>query len=106
MNANLRSRRLHAQLIISGDIVAVPQSDGSYIHLSAMYEASKHPLQLPSPRIQVSETESEEVPPDELEILSLISQGLSQREVAKRCGTNQSRVQKVVVKWKEQHHMV
>jgi hypothetical protein len=63
------------------------------------------PLALPAPHVALTEA-AKQLPPDELEILTLASQGVGYREIAARCNTNFSRVQKLVADWKKQHNMV
>ena len=49
LRARKQRERLHARVIIAGDIVIMPDGNGGYAHLSAEHEAAK--LALPAPII-------------------------------------------------------
>ncbi len=97
----LRHADLRSRVIDANGVVVLEQEDGSYRHLSAEQESAK--LALPAPQMTVTE---EKIPPDELQILTLASQKVAYRKIAELCGTNPSRVQKVVAEWKKKHNLV
>jgi hypothetical protein len=97
----LRHADLRSRVIDANGLVVLEQEDGSYRHLSAEQESAK--LALPARVLTVTD---EKPPPDELQILTLASQKVPYRKIAELCGTNQSRVQKVVAEWKKKHNLV
>ncbi len=99
-HADLRSRTIDAN-----GVVVVEQEDGSYRHLSAEHEAAKL-LPAQASTISITEAKAEAYSPGDLEILSLVSQGQSQADVAKACSTNQTYVSRLVRRWKAQNNMV
>jgi hypothetical protein len=97
-------RRLRApHLIVERDVVVMLMRDGSYHHLSAEQEAAK---QLPAPRVTVSETDQGKPTAGELEVLTYLSQGKSQRVVADVCGISQTKVSEIKRRWQAHTGMV
>src|SRR6266567_351385 len=90
------------QIIVEGEVVVMLTKTG-HIHLSAEHEASKRPLSLPSPSAQVTEVKPTA---GELEVLTLLSRGESQRKVADACGISQTKVSEIKRRWQHQTGMV
>src|SRR6266567_4775330 len=90
-HADLRSRTIDAN-----GVVVVEQEDGSYRLLSAEHEAAKL---LPAPRVTVSEVDQGKPSAGELEVLTLLSRGESQRKVADACGISQTKVSEIKRRW-------
>ncbi len=86
--------------------IVVLTPTGGHIHLSAEHEASKRPLMLPAPQgVPVKVTE-EKPTAGELEVLTLLSKGESQRKVADACGISQTKVSEIKRKWQHQTGMI
>ncbi len=93
-----------SRVIEAAGLAVLELADGTYRHLSAEHEAAKL---LPAPvGFAVSEVKSEAYSPDDLLILSKISEGMAQEKVAKICNTNQTYVSRLVRRWKDQTGMV
>ncbi len=105
--AGITWQRLHRpQIIVEGDVVVLLTPTGGHIHLSAEHEASKRPLMLPAPQgVPVKVTE-EKPTAGELEVLTLLSKGESQRKVADACGISQTKVSEIKRKWQHQTGMI
>ncbi|SRR6266487_283748 len=103
LRAHKRRKVLNSRVIVSGDVVVLARTDGTYSHLSAEHEAAKL---LPAPRLELTESDQNSYSPNDLEILALVSQGKSQADVAKACNSNQTYVSRLVRRYKAQHNMV
>ncbi len=101
--ALLRRAELHASVIDVAGVVAYALEDGSIRHLSAEHEAAKL---LPAPRVTVSEVDQGKPSAGELEVLTLLSRGESQRKVADACGISQTKVSEIKRRWQHQTGMV
>ncbi len=97
-HADLRSRTIDAN-----GVVVLEQEDGSYRHLSAEHEQAKL---LAAPRVTVSEMDQGKPTAGELEVLTLLSKGESQRKVADACGISQTKVSEIKRRWQHQTGMV
>lgn len=89
--ARLKKERLHANLLVSGEVVVLLHADGRYDHFSAQLEAARHPAQIMPPK----EEETTVAAADEQVIRELHAKGLNLRDIAKITNTSYYRVQKV-----------
>ena len=89
--AHLKRERLHANLLVSGEVVVLLQDNGRYDHLSALHEAARHPAQIAGPR----EDNTVDAASDEQTILELHKKGLGLREIASLTNNSYYKVQKV-----------
>lgn len=94
----LLSRRkkeaLHASIIVAGEVVAVPEENGTYTHLSAQHMAAS----IPPPPVTVQQIDAPQAPApiaDNDTVLDLYNRGINLRDIALATGRTYYQVQKI-----------
>lgn len=95
--ARLKKERLHANLLVSGEVVVLLRPNGQYEHLSALHEAARHPARIVEAATATG-NDDDEPGADDNTIMELWSQGNSLRDIARDTNTTFYHVQKTVAK--------
>ncbi len=88
-------RLLHARIVHLGEHGALDAANWRML-----------PLALPAPSIAPVSVTEEKPTAGELEVLTLLSKGDTQREVATKCGISQTKVSEIKRRWQTQTGMV
>lgn len=94
--ARLKRERLHANLLVSGDVVVLLRANGEFSHLSAQHEMAKI-----APPAQIVESDEDPGSPDEV-VLELWRRGVTLRNIEKVTGRKYHEVQKITSAAKRQ----
>src|SRR6266566_7915475 len=94
MLSHMRQSQLLSRVVAVGEVVAVPNGDGTWTHLSAMHEAAKVvPHMLPAPNV-----ESVDPGLNEGEVIRTYQLGLSIKDTAKQHQGTEYEVRKILHK--------
>lgn len=106
MISQQRRAAIHSRVIVAGNVVALPQSDGTLIHLSAMHEAAKIPMiTAGKPRQEEEEEEEQQLSPDDV-VVELWEKGLSLRTIEKATGRKYHEIQKITSEEKKRRSLL
>lgn len=92
--ARLKSERLRARLLVSGDVVVLVHTDGRYDHLSALHEAAKIPRMLPAPQ-------HEEAVSDDTTVIEFYNDGMTLETIMEATNLKYNKVQRIVAEAKK-----
>lgn len=95
--ARLKKERLHANLLVSGDVVVLLHTDGRYDHLSALHEAARHPAQIMAPRAE----NTVDAVSDDATVIEFYNEGMTYETIMEATNLKYNKVQRIIAEAKK-----